>query len=387
MSNLGARMQNSEYQPWHLEFRPQTLLEVSGHELLKRTLINSIKLGRIANGYLFCGGKGTGKTSTARIFAKSLNCLAFPKPTVEPCGKCSNCKEIEQASNLDVIEIDAASNNGVEHIRSVIETAQLTAVNSRYRIFVLDECHMLTRAAANSLLKTLEEASFKRVVFILCTTEKDKVIDTIASRCLNFDFIPIPQSEIIERLQFICNQENVEASNSALKAIAKHSQGGMRDAIQNLEELALSADRTPIESYMVLQKTGKMQNEDLMKIMDSVFSGDLRGINTLLLKSHQLITQGKQPKEILEQMLEVYRDLAQLVILIDNGEKVDPESISLLSDLNLEYLTKTAASTSWRQLELGFNAIERAFKEVSLSSNSRIWLDMLLLRLAKLGLF
>ena len=138
---------------------------------------------------------------------------------------------------------------------------------------------------------------------------------------------------------------------------------------------------------MVLQKTGKMQNEDLMKIMDSVFSGDLRGINTLLLKSHQLITQGKQPKEILEQMLEVYRDLAQLVILIDNGEKVDPESISLLSDLNLEYLTKTAASTSWRQLELGFNAIERAFKEVSLSSNSRIWLDMLLLRLAKLGLF
>ena len=378
-------MQNSEYQPWHLEFRPQTLLEVSGHELLKRTLINSIKLGRIANGYLFCGGKGTGKTSTARIFAKSLNCLAFPKPTVEPCGKCSNCKEIESGINLDVIEIDAASNNGVEHIRSIIETAQLAPVNSRYRIFVLDEIHMLTRAAANSLLKTLEEASFKRVVFILATTEKDKVMDTIASRCLSFDFIPIPQSAIVERLQFICDRENVEASPSALSAIAKHSQGGMRDAIQMLENLALSG-QTPIEADMVRKQTGKIQIEDILEIVNSVFSGQLKGIDTLLRTSSELISQGKEPKNILKEILELYRDLTQIVIIQDSGETVNYEKISLLSDLDVNCLTKIATNTSWRQLELGLDAIEKAEREINIS-NSAAWLDILLLRLAKLGMF
>lgn len=380
-----ANKQQEKYQPWHLEFRPQKLEDLSGHQLLKRTLINSINQGKIANGYLFCGGKGTGKTSTARIFAKSLNCLAHQEATVNPCGKCSNCKEIEQASNLDVIEIDAASNNGVEHIRSVIETTQLAPVNSRYRVIVLDEVHMLTRAAANSLLKTLEEPSNKRVVFILATTEKDKVMDTIASRCQSFDFLPIPQSAVIDRLEFICNRENVKASPEAIKAIAKHSKGGMRDAIQLLEKLVMYG-QTPIETHLVREVTGEIPCEELMKIVNSIFSGEMKAIDTLLRTSSELISQGKEPRKIIKEILEIYRDLTQIVVIVETGEAVKNEEISLLSDLDINYLLKIASSTSWRQINLGLDAIEKAEREINVS-NSGAWLDVFLLRLAKLGMF
>lgn len=380
-----AKKQQEKYQPWHLEFRPQKLEDLSGHQLLKRTLINSINQGKIANGYLFCGGKGTGKTSTARIFAKSLNCLAHQEATVNPCGKCSNCKEIEQASNLDVIEIDAASNNGVEHIRSVIETTQLAPVNSRYRVIVLDEVHMLTRAAANSLLKTLEEPSNKRVVFILATTEKDKVMDTIASRCQSFDFLPIPQSAVIDRLEFICNRENVKASPEAIKAIAKHSKGGMRDAIQLLEKLVMYG-QTPIETHLVREVTGEIPCEELMKIVNSIFSGEMKAIDTLLRTSSELISQGKEPRKILKEILEIYRDLTQIVVIVETGEAIKNEEISLLSDLDINYLLKIASSTSWRQINLGLDAIEKAEREINVS-NSGAWLDVFLLRLAKLGMF
>ena len=385
MTTGKAKKQQEKYQPWHLEFRPQKLEDLSGHQLLKRTLINSINQGKIANGYLFCGGKGTGKTSTARIFAKSLNCLAHQEATVNPCGKCSNCKEIEQASNLDVIEIDAASNNGVEHIRSVIETTQLAPVNSRYRVIVLDEVHMLTRAAANSLLKTLEEPSNKRVVFILATTEKDKVMDTIASRCQSFDFLPIPQSAVIDRLEFICNRENVKASPEAIKAIAKHSKGGMRDAIQLLEKLVMYG-QTPIETHLVREVTGEIPCEELMKIVNSIFSGEMKAINTLLRTSSELISQGKEPRKILKEILEIYRDLTQIVVIVETGEAIKNEEISLLSDLDINYLLKIASSTSWRQINLGLDAIEKAEREINVS-NSGAWLDVFLLRLAKLGMF
>lgn len=385
MTTGKAKKQQEKYQPWHLEFRPQKLEDLSGHQLLKRTLINSINQGKIANGYLFCGGKGTGKTSTARIFAKSLNCLAHQEATINPCGKCSNCKEIEQASNLDVIEIDAASNNGVEHIRSVIETTQLAPVNSRYRVIVLDEVHMLTRAAANSLLKTLEEPSNKRVVFILATTEKDKVMDTIASRCQSFDFLPIPQSAVIDRLEFICNRENVKASPEAIKAIAKHSKGGMRDAIQLLEKLVMYG-QTPIETHLVREVTGEIPCEELMKIVNSIFSGEMKAIDTLLRTSSELINQGKEPRKILKEILEIYRDLTQIVVIVETGEAIKNEEFSLLSDLDINYLLKIASSTSWRQINLGLDAIEKAEREINVS-NSGAWLDVFLLRLAKLGMF
>lgn len=383
MTNSKTKKQETPaYQPWHLEFRPQTLQEISGHGLLKRTLINSIEQGKIASGYLFCGGRGTGKTSTARILAKSLNCLEAKSPTVTPCGKCSNCKEIESGINLDVIEIDAASNNGVEHIRSIIESTHLSAINSRYRIYILDETHMLTRSAANSLLKCLEEASKKRVVFILATTEKDKVMDTITSRCQTFDFLPIPQSAIVERLQFICEREGVQTSPEAIKAIAKHSKGGMRDAIQQLEKLVL-AGKTPIKTEDVREEAGKSSTEALKRILDCIFSEGIEGTYRLLKTGSELINEGKEPKSILEEMLEIYRDLTLLVLMKEGKENLG--EVPLRSDLEVEYLAKIAAKTSWEEIDLGISILFKAEEEIS-SSNASMWLDIVLMRLAKPGI-
>jgi DNA polymerase-3 subunit gamma/tau len=375
--------QQSTYQPWHLEFRPKTLEDLSGHELVKRTLINSINQGKIANGYLLCGGKGTGKTSTARIFAKSLNCLKTKVPTVKPCGECSNCKEIELGNNLDVIEIDAASNNGVEHVRGIIETAQLSAMNSRYRVYILDEAHMLTRAASNSLLKSLEEASKKKLVFILATTEKEKVIDTIASRCQTFDFLPIPQSAIVKRLEFICKRENVEASAEAIEAIAKHCQGGMRDAIQKLEKLVLCG-RTPLRSEDVRQEWCKPSTETLKKVINCIFSGEPSEVYELLKAGSKLINEGKQPKIIIQDMLEIYRDLMLLVLMKKGGEK--RSEVQLRSDLGIEYLQEITAKTCWEEIDVGIRILAKAEEEIT-NSHGGVWIDILLMRIARYGMF
>ena len=175
------------YEPLHHKYRPQRFAELVGQDAIATTLTNAIDTGRIAHAYLFTGPRGTGKTSSARILAKSLNCLSSYRPTAEPCGKCDVCVGIAQSSTLDVIEIDAASNTGVDNIREVIERAQFVPVQCRYKVYVVDECHMLSTAAFNALLKTLEEPP-QHVVFVLATTDPQRVLPTIISRCQRFDF-------------------------------------------------------------------------------------------------------------------------------------------------------------------------------------------------------
>ncbi|MEG4469352.1 DNA polymerase III subunit gamma/tau, partial [Microcoleus sp. AT9_B5] len=219
------------------KYRPRSLSELAGQEYIQRTLSNAVKTNKIAPAYLFAGERGTGKTSTARILAKSLNCTSADKPTVKPCGKCQSCRSIEKGSSLDVAEIDAASHNGVDDARALIERSHFAPVISRYRVFILDEVHCLSSQAFNALLKCLEEPPH-HVVFILCTTEQHKVLPTINSRCQTFLFRSLPIPAIVKQLTMVAQKESIAIAEAAKIAIARAANGGMRDALQCAIRLA-----------------------------------------------------------------------------------------------------------------------------------------------------
>ena len=239
------------YQSFHQKYRPQTFAELVGQDAIAQTLTHAIQQSRIASAYLFCGSRGTGKTSSARILAKSLNCLQFKHPTPNPCGVCEACQTIAQGNALDVIEIDTASNTGVENVRSLIERAQFAPIQLRMKIFVLDEAHMLSTSATSALLKTLEEPP-ERVVFILATTEPHNLLPTIVSRCQRYDFRRIKIEPMIKHLAAIANQEQLTVSNSTLHLIARFSQGGLRDAETLLEQLGVLGQ--PITAEQVWER-------------------------------------------------------------------------------------------------------------------------------------
>lgn len=235
------------YEPLHHKYRPKSFAELVGQEAITTTLTNAIRAAKIAPAYLFTGPRGTGKTSSARILAKSLNCLKTDKPTAEPCGVCNICQGITKGYSLDVIEIDAASNTGVENVRDMIEKAQFAPVQCRYKVYAIDECHMLSTAAFNALLKTLEEPP-KHVVFVLATTDPQRVLPTIISRCQRFDFRRINLEAMEKHLNHIAYQEKINISPESVTLIAQISQGGLRDAESLLDQLSLlTGEITPNE--------------------------------------------------------------------------------------------------------------------------------------------
>ena len=233
-----------------------------------RTLKHAIESGRIANAYLFVGPRGIGKTTTSRIFAKALNCL--DPVNAEPCGKCENCLQIAEGRSLDVMELDGASHNKVEDVRPIIEAVQFKPAASRFKIFIIDECHMLSTAAWNALLKTLEEPP-PYVKFVFATTEGDKVLATIVSRCQRFDLRRIQTNQIVDRLTYICDRENVNADSDALLAIARGAEGGMRDALSSLDQL-------------IAFKDGDITEEDALCVFGLVSRSELEGLAGAILK-------------------------------------------------------------------------------------------------------
>ncbi|MGB7251963.1 MAG: DNA polymerase III subunit gamma/tau, partial [Phormidesmis sp.] len=235
------------YEPLHHKYRPQTFAQLVGQRAIADTLTHAIEQNRIAPAYLFCGPRGTGKTSSARILAKSLNCLKVDAPTPMPCGQCDVCQAVSRGNALDIVEIDAASNTGVDNIRELIERAQFAPVQCRYKLYVLDEVHMLSAAAFNALLKTLEEPP-DRVVFVLATTDPQRVLPTIISRCQRFDFRRIPLPAAIRHLSHIATEEAIEITPSAVQLVAQISQGGLRDAESLLDQLSLQADEITVET-------------------------------------------------------------------------------------------------------------------------------------------
>lgn len=308
------------YQPLFLKYRPQRIDDVLGQDSVKNTLVNAINNKKIVHAYLLTGPRGSGKTSSARILAKSLNCEAGEdglSPTTKPCGKCPSCVSIANSSSIDVTEIDAASHGHVEDARRLIETVNLASVSGKYRVYIIDEVHMLTSSAFNALLKVIEEPP-EKVVFILATTELDKVPKTIASRCQQLRFKPISIQDCIARILYVAEKENIKIDDNAARLIAEHSDGAMRDTLSLLDQLSVfSEEGDGINKEKVLEILGAVAEEQLEKISNAIFE---RNSNDALAIIDELLVNGKDVFGISK---ELFNYLLKLLEAINNQEGMD----------------------------------------------------------------
>jgi DNA polymerase-3 subunit gamma/tau len=294
------------YIPLYRKYRPQTFADLVGQEAIAQTLGNAIQLNKVAHAYLFCGPRGTGKTSTARIFAKSLNCEQGP--TVTPCLQCASCTGITQGNALDVIEFDAASNNGVGDARELIENCQYSSMTGRFKVYIIDEVHMLTPQAFNALLKTLEEPP-ANVIFIFATTEAHKVLPTIISRCQRFDFNRITTENIVARLRYIAEQEQISIDEEALLAIGRHARGGLRDAVGLLDQVSVlsrAQQDKVIGRKDVALFIGTLEEELLLRLGNSIAQ---RQAADLLNDLNELLSRGIEPVQLLKDLTMHFRNL------------------------------------------------------------------------------
>lgn len=282
------------YLALYRKFRPKTFNQVIGQEHITSTLINQVKTGQIGHAYLFTGSRGTGKTSCAKIFAKAINCLNNLNGS--PCGNCEVCKSLEDPSNIDVLEIDAASNNGVNEIRELREKIKYSPINAKYKVYIIDEVHMLTDSAFNALLKTLEEPP-KHAVFILATTEVYKLPATILSRCMRFDFRLVDTNLLVEHLKMVFSSVGVTADNASLQAIAVAGEGSVRDTLSIADcVLAFSGNNITIDKTLeILGASDKKIVSDLAnKIINKNLGGVLETINDIYSSGKNLISIGKE---------------------------------------------------------------------------------------------
>lgn len=352
-----------------LKYRPQQLEDLIGQEFIKTTLKNALTAKRIAPAYLFAGPRGTGKTSTARIMAKSLNCLAVDRPTVKPCGECSSCRNIERSNAIDVTEIDAASHNGVDNARELIELSHLAPAQVRYKVFIIDEAHGLTTAAQNALLKLLEEPP-ERTIFILCTTELHKVLPTIISRCQLFNFKSLSQIVVVEYLSQIAATEKIDITPEALTAISKSGLGSLRDSLQLLSQLQLLQQQITLDK--VTEAVGGISSQELWKLMVNLVKEDVLSVLEI---SRNLLQTGKSPQLILKDLLNCYRDL----LLV----KATRENCKSLLASNLEYskLSQLAKKMSWHRIECNLEQLVKREQQLRFSINSAVWLETCLLNM------
>ena len=362
------------YIPLYRKYRPQTFKDLVGQESLVRALSNAIKLDKVAHAYLFCGPRGTGKTSTARIFAKSLNCVKGP--TLEPCGECPSCVNITNSVPVDVIEIDGASNRGVEHAQAILEKIQYAPVDGRYKIYIIDEVHMLSNFAFNALLKTLEEPP-KNVIFILATTEVHKVLDTIISRCQRFDFRRITTDDIVKRLEYICEQEKINISKDALYNIAKSSQGGMRDSLALLDQISiLGTDDKQIESADVDKLTGKISIDRLFEIIEKFKESDAQNA---LIKVNELYENGNEPSQIIANLIQYMRDLLIIKKTQDNNIILQ---VSKLNEQNIALMRPQAEYFESDKLIYMLDKLMYYLKEMKDVSNRQLFMELAVVELA-----
>ena len=362
----------TKYIPLYRKYRPQTFHDLIGQENIVISLSKAIELNRIAHAFLLCGPRGTGKTSSARILAKSLNCKEGP--TLTPCGKCPACLDIMNSIPVDVIEIDAASNRSVEDTQAILEKIQYVPVNGRYKIYIIDEVHMLTNHAFNALLKTLEEPP-ENVIFILATTEPQKVLETIISRCQRYDFRRITIDDIVKRLKYISEKENINISDEALFTIAKSSQGGMRDSLALLDQISVLGANKQITVDDINEILGKISFEVLSEITQCIIDADCSKSVPLIDK---IYSKGNEPVQIIANLIQHFRDL----MLVKNCSDRDLlYSLLQISEANYQKAKEQAEVFSVSEVVQIIDKLSYYSNQIKTATNKYMWLELCIIDL------
>ena len=360
------------YQVLARKWRPQTFGDVVGQEAVTRTLKNAIAHDRVAHAFLFSGVRGVGKTSSARILAMALNCQQGLSQ--DPCGECDSCHEIAASNSVDVLEIDAASNTGIDSIREIRESVRYQAARDRFKIFIIDEVHMLSKGAFNALLKTLEEPP-SHVKFVLATTEFHKIPETIASRCQHFEFKRIPFSIIVQRLRQICDEEKAEVSDYALQAVASAAQGSMRDGLSALDRILAFAGSAVVDKD-VMSLLGVLDDRVVVELIRNVVD---RNREELLGRLTELAESGVEAQNVVRKLLGHVRNLT--VCKIAGWD----ERLLQLPDSSREDLISQSERISHLELIRFYDLLVRVEDEMRLHHNPHLHLEMALMRLVELA--
>lgn len=359
------------YLSLYRQWRPQTFEDIVGQDHIVRTLKNAIANGRVVHAYMFSGPRGTGKTSTAKVFAKALNCVEGP--TVKPCGKCTSCVAVKEGNALDVIEIDAASNRGIDEIRDLRDKVRFTPAQGRYKVYIIDEVHMLTMEAFNALLKTLEEPP-SHAIFVLATTEANRVPATILSRCQRFDFNRLNLAQLTKHLTKVADQMGIEYEKDALNLLARKAEGSARDALGLMEQVsALGEKLTP---KLISDMLGATEFERLEGIAAAIASSDITGLFPLVTDT---LMSGTDPRQLLGEMGEHFMDLMLA--------KDCPARKDLLhsGEERFDQLKKAAEAFDRARLQEIVSLIGVGLSEIGKAPNTRLALELFLARLVSAG--
>ncbi len=366
-----------DYQVSARKYRPATFEEVIGQPHVVRTLVNAITTKRIAHAFLFSGTRGVGKTTVARLLAKALNCERGPTGT--PCGTCPNCLEIAQGTSVDVIEIDGASNTGVDDVRELRENVKFTPFRGTYRVYIIDEVHMLSNSAFNALLKTLEEPP-AHVVFIFATTELHKIPPTILSRCQHYNFRRIPRSEIIQRLRHVANQDGIAVDDGGLALVAKASEGSMRDALSLLDQAVAFSGKT-IRAADLETLLGSVPQEHIRAMIACVLSQDSpRAVGVIA----ALLDQGHDLRTYCAELVESVRNLLVAAVVPASKGLQELRSLIDLPDEELRQVTNEAKAFSVEQLQELFRIFSHAEDALRASAHPRFVLEVAAVRATQL---
>ncbi|WP_281526373.1 DNA polymerase III subunit gamma/tau [Intestinibacter bartlettii] len=351
-------------------YRPKNFSDVIGQEHIVRTLKNQIENNNVGHAYLFCGTRGTGKTSTAKIFSRAVNCTNLHND--EPCNECENCREILEDKTMDVVEIDAASNNSVDDIRELRENVKYSPAKAKYKVYIIDEVHMLSQGAFNALLKTLEEPP-SYVIFILATTEPHKIPATILSRCQRFDFKRVTVKDISSRMRYICEKEGIEADEKALNLIARNSQGALRDALSILDQ-CISFEGNKISYNDVIELLGSVNIEQLFDLAESVIKEDTRKSLQIL---NDFIIWGKDVRNLVNDLIDHFRNL--MVCKISN----DLDEIISLPEETIDLLKQQAETIDTNNLIRILNILSETQDGMKISSNPRVLMEVTMMKIAQ----
>jgi DNA polymerase-3 subunit gamma/tau len=366
-----AAAQGEGYTVLARRYRPQQFADIIGQEAVAQALVNALEGNRVAHAYLFTGARGVGKTSTARILAKALNCVKGP--TATPCGVCDICKAIAAGEDVDVVEIDGASNRQIDDVREIRQNVQYRPNRARYKIYIIDEVHMLTKEAFNALLKTLEEPP-PHVKFIFATTDVHKVPVTILSRCQRFDFAGIGMTAIVDRLRQIVTEEKMAADDDALELIARRAGGSMRDAQSLLDQL-LAFGGAKLTTDQVHRLLGTAPDDRVVAIVGAILEHDPKRVLQLLDEAEN---EGLQLGELLDQLLEYWRDL--MVVHCAGGEA---RALSI-SSRHRETMARQAAGQNLETIMAGLDMLAGTKNRLRGSSHARVWMEMTLVRMCRL---